>query len=253
MKAPPKRTVLILMTVLVVSLIIHYVAWLKVKSLYRETQSLRLYPSGSRGGMRAQHVCSDSAECKSVLLLGDSRIAKWNPVPRIPGSCWLNAGMPGATTAQLLLRAESYLSDSDAWLVVLQIGINDLKAIGAFPDQRDSIVSNCISNTKRIVELVEKQDAHILLMGIVKPGKPELLRRWAWSGAITESVDCVNSQLAELASGRIRYVDVNPYLTETGYIDKYYTEGCLHLNHIAYELINQHLDGVLQEILADLP
>jgi len=229
------------------------VVWNKVKSLYRETQILRLYPSGSPVGRRTFQVCDPSANGTRTLLLGDSRISYWEPLPQIPENCLLNAGMPGATTAQLLLRAESYLGECNASVVVLQIGINDLKAIGVMPGQRDAIVSNCINNTKKIIEIVEKQKCQLLLMGIIKPGKPELLRRWAWSSSIIEAVNSVNKQLAELTSDTIHYVDVNPYLSESDYIDKHLTDGCLHLNQAAYRLINQRLEGRIQELIAGLP
>jgi lysophospholipase L1-like esterase len=231
----------------------NYVVWNKAKSLYRETQILRLYPSGSPEEMRAFQVCGDSASGTRTLLLGDSRISYWKPLPQNHGNCWINAGMPGATTAQLLLRVESYLSESRASVVVLQIGINDLKAIGVIPGQRDTIVSNCINNTKKIIEIVEKQKCQLLLMGIIKPGKPEILRKWAWSSAIIEAVNSVNTQLAELASDTIHYVDVNPCLSESDYIDKRFTDDCLHLNQAAYRLINQRLEGPIQELLAEFP
>src|SRR5439155_23001887 len=66
----------------------------------------------------------DASVKTTVLLLGDSRIADWG-VPQLKNSRVINAGMPGATTAQLAFRCPELLQTYQPQIAVVEIGIND--------------------------------------------------------------------------------------------------------------------------------
>ncbi len=92
--------------------------------------------------------------------------------------------MAGNTSAQTLLRLEYDVIRLKPSIVVIQVGINDLKTIGVFPENRDKIISSCQKNLKSIVSQMLEHDIHIVILTIFPPGTTELLRRPVWSDKI---------------------------------------------------------------------
>ena len=63
----------------------------------------------------------------------------------------MNRGVFGQTTAQVLGRFDAHAAPLLPRVVVLQVGINDLKAIPLLPHRRDEIVADCKANLREIV------------------------------------------------------------------------------------------------------
>jgi lysophospholipase L1-like esterase len=166
-------------------------AWLvwNIKRFYARELSARLQPvattpattSGNPLGVR-------------VLFLGDSRIADWPPLPA-DRFFTVNAGVRGETTAQIRLRTEAALQTANPAIVVVQAGINDLKAIGVLPGSASQIRSQCVANLQAIAELCRRHHARSILTTILSPGQVPLTRRLVWSHQIEDSLRGVNQSL----------------------------------------------------------
>jgi len=130
-------------------------------SLFLETQldplGLKAFPTSSTG----------KKEKPRVVILGDSRASAW-PAPGFwhDGYQVLNRGIGGQTSAQVLGRFGGHVAHLQPDLVLIQLGLNDLKAIGLFPERREEIVAACKANLTELVRLSREQGAVVLLSTI---------------------------------------------------------------------------------------
>jgi lysophospholipase L1-like esterase len=164
--------------------------------LYRREQRVRLHPALEVPAARAR-----TAQRVQVLFLGDSRMQEW-PDLRKDRFVTVNAGGGGETTAQILLRAGATLGAVQPELVVLQAGINDLKAIGALPDEARDIEARCLANLSALVELCRERGARVVLVPILPASRPGLVRRLVWSPEIEAARVRVNAALRQRFAGK---------------------------------------------------
>jgi peptidoglycan/LPS O-acetylase OafA/YrhL/lysophospholipase L1-like esterase len=135
-----------------------------------------------------------------ILLLGDSRVAAWN-CSDIAGQRVINGGFPGITSAQLAGGCDRILKDTHPKIVVVQVGINDLKLIGVRPQWREMIVSNCVSNILSIVDSSKQAGAHVMVTAIWPAGRPGLMRRFVWNEEVNAAVAETNLRLQHALVG----------------------------------------------------
>ena len=192
MSAPfPKRGQLwfvLLALALLASLVLNGLLLGTARYFYARELAVRLQPTGSS-------PVRSAGDGLRVLFLGDSRAAAW---PDLPTNQFrtLNAGIQGQTTAQVRLRAEALLDSEKPSVVVLQAGINDLKAIGVLPRQMAGIQSECESNLTELVELCRHHHAGVVLTLILPPGQISWARQLVWSDQINSALLHVNAALA---------------------------------------------------------
>lgn len=158
---------------------------------YRREQQVRLHPTWPVPAAVAR-----TSQRTQALFLGDSRMQEW---PDLPAERFvtINAGGPGETTAQILLRAKPTLDAVQPELVVLQAGVNDLKTIGALPAQARDIEAQCLTNLRALVELCRSRGARVVLVPILPTARPSLLRLPVWSGEIDAARRRVNAALRQ--------------------------------------------------------
>ncbi len=162
---------------------------------YRREQRVRLHPT-----LPVPTAVGSPAERPLVLFLGDSRMQEW---PALPADRFVtvNAGGGGGATAQIRLRAPATLDAVAPRLVVLQAGINDLKAIGALPDAASDIEQQCLANLSALVELCRERGARVVLLPVLPAAQPSLVRRLVWSSAIEAARERVNAGLRQRFTG----------------------------------------------------
>lgn len=137
---------------------------------------------------------------RSILLLGDSRMAEWNFSPP-PGIQAINAGLPGLTSAQLRGLAPSVLDRVQPEVVVLQIGINDLKLVGVRTIWRQRVVTDATENIAEVVAACRRRGIRVILLDTWPTGPVEWSRRMVWNAAVPEAVRELNQRLrSRLAS-----------------------------------------------------
>ena len=207
---------------------------------YRREQRVRLHPTVS------VPATSPTAEKPLVLFLGDSRMQEW---PALPGHRFVtvNAGGGGETTAQIRLRAAATLDAIAPRLVVIQAGINDLKAIGALPDAAPEIEQQCLANLSALVELCHQRGARVVLLPILAAAQPSLVRRVVWSSEIEAARVRVNAALRKRFGGApgVAMLDDDLVLADTAadYRDT------LHLRPAAYVKLQNPTVKALEALL----
>ena len=217
-----------------------------VLSEHRQRQWLQLFPIGQ--SKWPQGESSESNET-SLWLLGDSRIKHWIAFPIVPAKV-VNAGEFGFTSAQLLLKLQSTPLTVAPSYVLLEIGINDLKTIGVFPEKKEVIVEYCFRNIVSILRILRSYNSEIILLTVFQPAEPEMKRKPFWDKAIYQAVQDFNRKLVHLNDDKIHVIDCDAVLSKQGRLHSEYAKDCVHLNEKGYSVLNMMLKPVLSEIMA---
>jgi len=83
-------------------------------------------------------------------------------------------------------------------VIVVQVGINDLKAIPLFLQRKARIIANCQENIAQIVAHSTDLRATTILTTIFAVGKVPVQRRPFWSDDVALAVDEVNAYIRSL-------------------------------------------------------
>jgi len=173
----------------------------------------------------------------------------WSELPRIPGAQMINRGRGGDTTAQVLARLDRDAIALNPQIVVLQVGINDLKAIGVLPERAAEIQASCRENIKHMVGDLELHGIHVVVLTIFPVGRVELVRRAIWSRDIDNAVVTANTSLRELSSSLTTVIDGDLVFAVNGRMNPKYANGALHLNEAGYAALSETVLVQLKQIL----
>ena len=250
--SPSKIAAIVLATFLALSSLVNVFLARKLLGLYREFQRTRLDPASSQV-YRADNaeLLRDSAGEPFVVLFGDSRISQWRPMPAVPGCRVVNRGISGQTTALLLLRLEQDVLCLRPRAVVVQAGINDLKLIGAYPDQKELILESCWKNLRELVARMEEAEIQVFLLTVFPTGPVGVMRRAIWSDEVETAVKDINERMFTLSGARVVVIGCDPVLISSGSMIRGYAEDTLHLTPAAYEALNQWLIPQLGDLTRD--
>lgn len=210
---------------------------------YSATLAARVFPAKDPPALNWS-----AAKPGSILLLGDSRIAMWN-CPDLDGRGVANAGFPGITTAELASECGEVFRQIHPKVVVIQVGINDLKLIGVRPDLRESVISNCVNNVCLIARRSEQAGARVMVTAIWPAGKVGLVRRFVWNSGVNSAVAQANLRLQKVLQGNNNIVFTDIFAEMTRGLDisecqKLYSD-TLHLNQAAYQQLTTLLEKEL--------
>ena len=214
------------------------------KHYYAEANATRLDPLGLR-----QLTVPESLRQPTVVFYGDSRAAKWPKPPGVDGES-LNLGISDQTTEQVLLRFPYHLGQIRPKVVVVQVGINDLKAIPLFPLEEDKIIATCEENIGKIVSFCRERGTHVIVTTIFPVGKSPIERRLVWSDRVAPAIDAVNRHIMSLASDDVTVFNTASVLTgKDGILVSAYSRDFLHLSAAGYEQLNASLGVQINSIL----
>lgn len=210
----------------------------KGRNYYLQLQVARLDPLGIE-------VHSNGASRKEKPLLvffGDSRAAAWPAPLGLELFDTENRGVGSQTSAQVLGRYAIHVQPLAPRLVVLQVGINDLKTIALFPHRAERIVANCKSNIANIIQHSKRDGSEVILTTVFPLGAIPWERRPFWSDEVEVKLDELNQWIRSMHSDRVRVFDAWKILIgKQGKIDPNYSRDFLHLNDEGYRILNLEL------------
>lgn len=211
---------------------------------YRQLNATRLAPLNL--SQYPHHEMIDASQ-PTVLFLGDSRAAAWPFPADLPQFHFINRGIGAQTSAQVQLRYTVHVESLNPDILVLQVGINDLKTIPLFPEHKIGIIEASQQHITTIVDRAIDQDTTVILTTIFPVGEVPLARRFVWSPEVAEAVRTVNRYLHTLASEQIVIFDSYDLLVDesTGLIKPEYAADELHLNQHGYDHLNEALTATL--------
>jgi lysophospholipase L1-like esterase len=214
---------------------------------FRAGEAIRLDPGGL--SVYAAERERPTAGLPLLVLFGDSRALMWSQPTAPAGYRVINRGIGHQTTAQMLLRLDADVTSLRPAVVVIEGGVNDLKAIADFPEQRSRIVAECEANLQRIVERCRQSGATVVLVTVFGIGDVALWRRPFWSNQVAAAIGEVNAYLPRLARERVVLFDANPVLADgRGQIQHAYQLDYIHLSAAGYTALNARLSPLLASL-----
>jgi lysophospholipase L1-like esterase len=189
-----------------------------------------------------------SSEQPIVVFFGDSRAAQWIN-PTIEGFTFLNRGVGNQTSAQVINRFHAHIKPLKPEVIVIQVGVNDLKTIPLFPERKQEIISNCKNNIQEIVQDSLEINATVVLTTIFPTGKVSFPRSLVWSNDVDEAIKEVNNYILTLSGNNIVIFDTTNTLSNGDRkIKPEYEYDLLHLNDAGYQALNIELKQILEKM-----
>ncbi|MEO0867224.1 MAG: GDSL-type esterase/lipase family protein [Cyanobacteria bacterium J06642_11] len=226
-----------------ISIVLNVYLYGQLRKYYVELNQVRLDPLG------LSYYSADSSTnvieavkpegVKRVVFFGDSRAQGW-PSPELSGYEFINRGINGQTSIQTSQRFPHHLADLNPDIVIVQVGINDLKAIPLMPESRNVIIDLCRANIRQIVEDAKALGATVIISTILPVGEASLARKPVWSDDIAQAIYEVNGYIDSLAEEQVLVFDgFSAIANNEGLLPLDYRIDELHLNTQGYDALNQ--------------
>ncbi|MEB3163646.1 MAG: GDSL-type esterase/lipase family protein [Prochlorothrix sp.] len=234
----------------------NYRYYTNLQRLFLDPLGLSAYPTSFPTHLATNFKALDPRSPKTVVLLGDSRAYSW-PLAFPASVKVINRGINGQTSSQVLGRAQAHLQDLHPQLVVIQVGINDLKMIPLFPDREGNILQTYKTNLVSLVGEIHSLGAIAVVTTLFPLGKVPWQRRLAWSDRVELAVEDVNNFIrrldstAETQGPKVWVFDAAQLLQQgaSRRIQPQYSQDLLHINSAGYDRLNAALIPLLQEAL----
>jgi lysophospholipase L1-like esterase len=209
------------------------------RKLYVEVSAVRLDPLGLAVHARAE-APAPAANQRRVVLFGDSRALMWSAPAALPAYQFVNRGVGGQTTAQILGRFDHDVSPLHPDVVVIEMGVNDLKAIPVLPGRRDEIVATAKENIREVVARARALGASVVLVTVFPLGAVPLVRAPFWSDEVARSITELNAFVGELACDGVAVLHAGDVLAdESGQVRAPFALDLLHLTPLGYAALNE--------------
>lgn len=234
--------------VAVISLVGNAIALKAALNLYGREQEVRLDPLGLRDHA-AERALASAPRAKPLLaMFGDSRAAMWTSPAALTEWQVVNLGVGFQTTAQALLRFDYDVAPFHPTVVVLEVGVNDLKDLPMFPERRDAIVSACEENIAELVSKARALGAEVVLATIFDLGSAALWRRPFWTPApVAAAISEVNTFVRSLGRDGVVVFETAPVLDDaSGAVRAAYQADHLHLVPAGYAALNERLVSIVR-------
>lgn len=246
------RWTLLFLIALLVSLAFNVLLFLQARHYYLLLSKTNLDPLGlhtfSNNSLPHNNATASTA---TVVFFGDSRAEMWLAPANLKGFSFINRGIGSQTSAQVLGRFNEHILPLDPNIIIVQVGINDLKTIPLFPEQKAAIITNCKTNIQQVVARSINSGATVILTTIFPIGPVPLTRQPFWSPDIAQAVDQVNAYLDSLKARNVLILDAYSLLAEKKRVQSNYVYDTLHINKRGYEKLNQELTNMLSNWLTD--
>lgn len=234
--------------IVLIALAIAYIGGRMVVDAYSRSLLAQLVPQQPNLNPSLNRSGFTHSGSRKIVLLGDSRIEKWDNLPILPAYEFINQGVGGESTAQILQRVGSDVFPLNPDVVVLQLGVNDLKAIGVLPDKKEWIIDSAKQNIKRILRDLNKHNVHVILMTILPAAKPDLLRNFVWSTDIDKAINELNQTILTLGTKMVTIINCTPIFSDKGKMRPELAADTLHINHRGYQQLNKLMERALVSI-----
>jgi len=219
------------------------------KNNYKTYNLLRVDPLET-GGLKADNLEATLGKSE-IWMLGDSRVRRWDEELLKDTVEIANLGVEGQTSSQVYYRFKSYLETSTPSIVILEVGINELKIIGLDKNLTSSITDQYFRNIESIIQMCRDKNIRMVLINIFPVGKIELSRRLVWNKVVNEAIIKTNQRLQSYCDDiRVYWFDAYSILSENGEtVNIEYQSDFLHINNRGYQALSRELKEQINKIL----
>ena len=169
-----------------------------------------------------------------IIFIGDSIIAGWNNHSLfIENSHYINRGINGQTTSQILHRFQQDVIDLKPKFVVILVGTNDI-AENLGPITFIDIKNNFIS----MIELAKANAIKVIICSVL----PAYQYYWNPKIKPVEKIITLNAFLTSLANNtNVFYLDFYTSLEKENAMNKVFSEDGVHPNSNGYSMMSEIL------------
>ncbi len=187
---------------------------------------------------------------KRILLFGDSRIQGWGQPDFGKNVAIINMGAGGATTGEALCRIDNAFLRLDPEWSIIQLGINDLVAASMMSkDMRLKAQEKTLYNLKSIVRKLTSMSSNVLVLTIVPPISPNIIKRLVWGKEISEATEKLSDALmtelphtVKVYNMKKTFFDYNHNTWKTNY-----STDALHWNKEAYAALTIEIKKIISK------
>ena len=180
-----------------------------------------------------------------VVFFGDSRAYEWPAIANVPFE-FINRGINGHTTNQVLGRLSAHVANLSSQFVVVQVGVNDLVTIATSPNQSQRVITNCKQNIQKIVDRLTKELKTTVILTTIFPVAELFPSQQSSLKEVDRAIIEVNEFIRSLKSDRVIILDAAAFLAdENGKVRQIYSRDLLHLNDNGYTILNNELSKIL--------
>ncbi len=181
---------------------------------------------------------------KRIVLMGDSITEFWLPIhPEFfEGKSYINRGISGQTTPQMLIRFRPDVIKLHPDIVVILAGVNDI-AGNTGPTSNEIILGNIIS----MIELAKANTIKVVLCSVL----PATNFNWRPNDKASETIIHLNQLIKTYASqNQIDYVDYHTAMSDekNGLREEFSNDG-VHPNLKGYQIMEPILEKVIHKVL----
>lgn len=217
----------------------------QMDKLFYERAGLRVDPNGL--GVHAAANRALTAPVDTVII-GDSRIAMWNPAPSTDGKQVAWRGIGGQSSAQVAGRFAQDVLSVKPKAVVIAVGVNDIMAAAALglPASADELI---VDNIKAMATQAREAGVQVHVATVVRPHVPGWSKRWHWPDGVHARTTSVNDVLRAQAQGRWCLLEFDGALAanDASPLPATWAADDLHLNAAAYTRLNAVLEQALRK------
>lgn len=228
------------------SLALNAALYRQARAWYCDGLEVRLDPTRAAVFASANADLPDiSPEVVRVVFVGDSRVEQWEPLPAPEAAQAVNRGSGGEASAQVALRLDRDVLGLHPDVAVVQVGINDLKAVGVLPGQEECAILTCENNLRAIVDRLRAAEIPVVLLTIFPVGPVEWTRRPVWSSATLNALARVNRTIRSLEGPGVTVFDCDAVFAVDGRMNAAYARDAFHLKPAGYRALNEKLGPVI--------
>ena len=181
-----------------------------------------------------------------VVMIGDSRVRAMRLAELKKSWEVVNRGVNGETSAQMLMRFKYDALALKPDVIVIQSGINDLVAGIASYELAPILTAKTVDNLKKMAMDGAAANAKVVILTVIPPAKPSLLRRFAWSENVRNEVASVNASLLEWKPpDGIKILDLREVFRSGLILPSEYASDTLHLNQNGYVILEEKIVSFL--------
>jgi lysophospholipase L1-like esterase len=179
-----------------------------------------------------------------IVFMGNSITSEWLKThPEFfKGKPYVNRGISGQTTPQMLVRFRADVIDINATVVVILAGTNDVAG-----NTGPSTLEMIFNNIKSMSEIAQANNVHVILCSVLPAFD------YPWSPGLEPNVKIpkLNTMIKTYAEkNQLYYLDYFSALDDgnKGMISNYTYDG-VHLNLKGYQLIEPMVEEAIQNVL----
>jgi lysophospholipase L1-like esterase len=176
-----------------------------------------------------------------IVFMGDSITEGWSQLNPsfFEGKPYINRGISGETTQEMLKRFQKDVIDSKPSIVVILAGTNDI-AENSGPIPLENVAENIIAMTK----MAEANKIRVILCSVLPTSD------FPWRSGLkpTEKIVQLNNMIKDYArSNRLRYVDYYSSLVDKHHgMKSVYSEDGVHPNIAGYKVMEPLIEEAIE-------